>query len=77
MEGAARRFWLTVVPLLVGFSAGGLLVFAALFPDQLFPVESEAYVATAAVALVSLGILVWQLATPSGNASQSLDRPGR
>lgn len=75
MEGAARRFWMTVVPLLTGFSAVGLLVFAALFPDQLFAVESEAYVATAAVALVSLGLLVWQLATPNGDAGQSLDRP--
>jgi ABC-type Mn2+/Zn2+ transport system permease subunit len=77
MAGAARRFWLTVVPLLVGFSAVGLLVFAALFPNQLFPVESEAYIATAAAALVSLGLLVWQLATPNGSASESLDRPGR
>ena len=77
MEGAARQFWLTIVPVLVGFSAVGLLVFAALFPEALFAVESEAYIATAAVALVSLGLLVWQLATPNSDAGQSLDRPGR
>lgn len=74
---AARRFWLTILPVLVGFSAVGLLVFAALFPDQLFPVESEAYVVTAGLALVSLGLLVWQLATPNGDVGESLDRPGR
>jgi len=66
MSGALRQFWLTVVPLLVGFSAVGLLVLAALFPDQLFAVESAGYLATAAVALVSLGLLVWQLATGGG-----------
>ena len=60
-----RQFWLTVVPLLVGFSAVGLLVMAALFPEQLFAADSVDYVATAAVALVCLGLLVWQLASSS------------
>jgi len=68
-----RQFWLTVVPLLVGFSAVGLLVMAALFPEQLFAVDSVGYVATAAVALVCLGLLVWQLA--SGGAARDRFQP--
>lgn len=74
MEGVARRFWLTILPILVGFSAVGLLILAALFPDTLYEVGSVGYLATAAVALSSLGILVWQLATPSDNSPQRLDR---
>ncbi|MBX0322500.1 hypothetical protein EGH21_05600 [Halomicroarcula sp. F13] len=76
MDGMARRFWLTVVPLLAGFSAVGLLVFAALFPEHLYPVGSVGYVATAAVALVSLGLLVWQLAG-GGSSRDRFERPGR
>ena len=68
-----RQFRLTVVPLLVGFSAVGLLVMAALFPEQLFAVDSVGYVATAAVALVCLGLLVWQLT--SGGAARDRFQP--
>jgi hypothetical protein len=71
MTSVARQFWLTVVPLLVGFSAIGLLILGALFPEQLFAVDSVGYIATAAVALVSLGILVVQLA---GNSDSSRSR---
>ncbi|MBV0925605.1 hypothetical protein KTS45_15470 [Halomicroarcula limicola] len=74
MDGMARQFWLTVVPLLAGFSAVGLLVLAALFPDQLYEVGSTTYVATAAVALVSLGILVWQLAAGGGSSADRYER---
>jgi len=72
---ALRQFWLTVVPLLVGFSAVGLLVLAALFPEQLFAVGSVGYIATAAVALGSLGLLVWQLATGDGAARDRFQPP--
>jgi len=76
MSDVTRQFWLTVVPLLVGVSAVGLLVMAALFPNQLFAVDSTGYIATAGVALVSLGILVWQLA--AGNTTHSrFEPPGR
>ncbi|MBX0295906.1 hypothetical protein [Haloarcula nitratireducens] len=74
MDGMARQFWLTVVPLLVGFSAVGLLVLAALFPDQLYEVGSTTYIATAAVALVSLGVLVWQLAVGGGSSADRYER---
>jgi len=70
-----RQFWLTVVPLLVGFSAVGLLVLAALFPEQLFAVDSAGYIATAAVALVCLGLLVWQLATGNGSPRDRFQPP--
>jgi len=73
MSGVARQFWLTVVPLLAGFSAVGLLVLAALFPDQLFPIDSAGYIATAAVALLSLGLLVYQLA--GGDSTRSRFEP--
>jgi hypothetical protein len=75
MSGVARQFWLTVVPLLVGFSTGGVLVLAALFPERLFAVDSAGYIATAAVALVSLGLLVWQLAT--GRSARDRFQPPR
>lgn len=70
MSGVARQFWLTVVPLLAGFSAIGLLVLAALFPTQLFAVDSATYIATAAVALVCIGVLVWQLAADGSSRSR-------
>ncbi|MDS0260251.1 hypothetical protein NDI56_12680 [Haloarcula sp. S1CR25-12] len=75
MSGVLRQFWLTVVPLLVGFSAVGLLVLAALFPEQLFAVDSVGYIATAAVALGSLGLLVWQLATGGGSPRNRFQPP--
>ncbi|MFC7075048.1 hypothetical protein [Haloarcula halophila] len=75
MDSVARRFWLLVIPFLVGFSAVGLLVMGALFPDQLFEVGSTGYIATAAVALLSLGLLVWQLATSNTDSTERLDRP--
>ena len=75
MSGILRQFWLIVVPLLVGFSAAGLLVLAALFPEQLFAVDSAGYIATAAVALVSLGLLVWQLAAGGGSARDRFQPP--
>ncbi|WP_135303460.1 hypothetical protein [Haloarcula amylovorans] len=74
MDGMARQFWLTVAPLLVGFSAVGLLVLAALFPDQLYEVGSTTYIATAAVALVSLGLLVWQLAAGGRSNTDQYNR---
>lgn len=77
MSGVAQKFWFTIVPLLTGLAGVGLLVLAALFPAQLFAVDSVGYIATAAVALVSLGVVVWQLATPSGDGGQSADRPSR
>ncbi|WP_262179221.1 hypothetical protein [Haloarcula laminariae] len=73
--GVLRQFWLTVVPLLSGLAAVGLLVLAALFPDQLFAVGSAGYIATAAVALVCLGLLVWQLATGDGAARDRFQPP--
>lgn len=75
MSGVLRQFWLTVVPLLVGFSAVGLLVFAALFPAQLFAVDSVGYIATAAIALGCLGLLVWQLASGGGAARDRFQPP--
>ncbi len=75
MTGVARQFWLTVVPLLTGFSAIGLLVLGALFPDQLFAVDSVGYIVTAAVALVSLGVLVWQLASGRGSSQTRFEPP--
>jgi hypothetical protein len=75
MDGVARRFWLLVIPFLVGFSAVGLLVMGALFPDRLFEVGSTGYIATAAVALVALGTLVWRLATDNTDSTERLDRP--
>jgi len=71
MADAARRFWLTVLPGLTGLTAGGVLVLAALFPTHLFAVGSRGYLATAAVALVSLGVLVWQLSTSGGTTDSS------
>ncbi|QIO21361.1 hypothetical protein [Haloarcula sp. JP-L23] len=76
MDGMARRFWLTVLPLLTGFSAVGLLVLAALFPTHLYEVGGTGYIATAAVALLSLGLLVWQLAV-GGSSRDRFQRPGR
>ncbi|WP_254272750.1 hypothetical protein [Haloarcula marina] len=76
MDGIARQFWLTVLPLLVGFSAVGLLVLAALFPEQLYEVGSVGYIATAALALVSLGVLVWQLAAGGGSSRDRFQPPG-
>jgi hypothetical protein len=75
MTGIARQFWLTVVPLLTGFSAVGLLILGALFPDQLFAVDSVGYIATAAIALVSLGLLVWQLASGRGSGQTRFEPP--
>lgn len=75
MSGILRQFWLTVVPLLVGFSAVGLLVLAALFPEQLFAVDSAGYLATAAVALGCLGLLVWQLAAGGGSVGDRFQPP--
>jgi hypothetical protein len=77
MTGVARQFWLTVVPLLTGFSAVGLLVLAALFPEQLFPIDSVGYIATAALALVSLGILVFQLAAGGESSRSRFEPPGQ
>jgi hypothetical protein len=75
MTSVARQFWLTVVPLLAGFSAVGLLVLGALFPEQLFAVDSVGYIVTAAVALVSLGILVVQLAGDSESGRSRFEPP--
>ena len=75
--GVARQFWLFVVPLLIGFSAAGLLVFAALFPEQLFPIGSAGYVATGAVAVVSLGVLVWRTVAFDGVRLGGLDGSGK
>jgi hypothetical protein len=47
----------------------------ALFPEQIFEVGSAGYIATAAVALVSLGTLVWRLATDNTGPTDRLDRP--
>ena len=76
MTSVARQFWLTVVPLIAGFSAVGLLVLGALFPEQLFAVDSVGYLATAAVALVSLGLLVFQLAN-RGESRSRFEPPDR
>ncbi|WP_276273440.1 hypothetical protein [Haloarcula litorea] len=76
MSGLARQFWLTVVPVLVGFSAVGLLVLAAFFPDQLFAVGSRGYIATAAVALVSLSLVVWRLAVGARSGPDEMERLG-
>jgi len=48
---------------------------AALFPEQLFAVDSAGYIATAAIALVALGLLVWQLATGDGAARDRFQPP--
>ena len=77
MTSVARQFWLTVVPLLAGFSAVGLLILGALFPEQLFAVDSVGYIATAAVALVSLGILVFQLAGGGESSRSRFEPPDR
>ncbi|WP_336338402.1 hypothetical protein [Haloarcula brevis] len=76
MGSVARRFWLTVVPALTGLSTTGLLVLLALFPDRLFTLGTAGYVATAAVAFVSIGIVVWQLAVDT-DPKRSVERPGQ
>lgn len=60
MTGVAQKFWLVVIPSLTGFSSAGLLVLAALYSRKLFSISSAGYVATAAIALVSFGIIIWQ-----------------
>ncbi|WP_158598767.1 MULTISPECIES: hypothetical protein [unclassified Haloarcula] len=51
----------------------GLLIVLALFPDRLFTISTAGYIATAAVAFVSLGILVWQLS--SSEPQNAIERP--
>jgi hypothetical protein len=74
MASVAQKFWLMIVPSLTGVSATGLLILAALFPEQLFSVNSAGYIATAALALVSVGIVVWQLAVGGGTPG-TMERP--
>ncbi|RLM44090.1 hypothetical protein DVK00_13580 [Haloarcula sp. Atlit-47R] len=73
MGSVARQFWLMVVPSLTSLSTMGLLIVLALFPDRLFTISTAGYIATAAVAFVSLGILVWQLS--SSEPQNAIERP--
>ncbi|WP_147439908.1 hypothetical protein [Haloarcula sp. Atlit-7R] len=73
MGSVARQFWLIVVPSLTSLSTMGLLIVLALFPDRLFTISTAGYIATAAVAFVSLGILVWQLS--SSDPQNAIERP--
>jgi hypothetical protein len=66
MASVARKFWFTIAPSLAALSATGLLILAALFPEPLFAVGSTGYITTAAVALVSVGVVVWQLTVGIG-----------
>lgn len=77
MDQMARQFWLFVVPLLVGFSAVGLLILAFFFPQDIYEVGSVGYIATAGVAVVSLGILVWQSVAYEDHLVGGVDRPPR
>ncbi|MGB9951361.1 hypothetical protein ACOZ4F_03035 [Haloarcula marismortui] len=73
MGSVARQFWLMIVPSLTSLSTMGLLIVLALFPERLFTISTAGYIATAAVAFVSLGILVWQLS--SSEAQNAIERP--
>ncbi|AUG49311.1 hypothetical protein BVU17_17235 [Haloarcula taiwanensis] len=73
MGSVARQFWLMIVPSLTSLSTMGLLIVLALFPERLFTISTAGYIATAAVAFVSLGILVWQLS--SSEAQNAIGRP--
>jgi hypothetical protein len=74
MGSVARQFWFMVVPSVTGLSTMGLLILLALFPEQLFTISTAGYIATAAVAFVSIGILVWQLST-SSDVQNAIERP--
>ncbi|NLV04521.1 hypothetical protein [Haloarcula rubripromontorii] len=52
----------------------GLLILLALFPDRLFTISTAGYIVTAAIAFVSIGILVWQLSS-SSETQNAIDRP--
>jgi hypothetical protein len=77
MTGVARQFWLFVVPLLVGFSAVGLLALSFFFPGDLYAVGSTGYLLTAVVAVASLGIVVWQSAASERAMVGGIDEPDR
>ena len=74
MGSVARQFWLMVVPSVTGLSTMGLLILLALFPERLFTISAAGYIATAAIAFVSIGILVWQLST-SSDVRSAIERP--
>lgn len=75
--GVARQFWLFVVPLLVGFSAVGLLLMSFFFPGDLYAVGSTGYLLTAVVAVASLGIVVWQSVASQHTMVGGIDEPDR
>jgi hypothetical protein len=77
MTGVARQFWLFVVPLLVGFSAVGLLALSFFFPGDLYAVGSTGYLLTAVVAVAALGVVVWQSVASRQQMVGGIDDPDR
>lgn len=77
MTDIARQFWLFIIPLIVGFSAVGLLVLAFFFPGELYTVGSSGYLATAGVAMVALGVLVWHTVASEQRTVGGIDEPDR
>jgi len=77
MAGIARQFWLFVVPLLVGFSAVGLLAMSFFFPGDLYAVGSTGYLVTAIVAVAALGVVLWQSVASEGRTVGGIDEAER
>ncbi|ACV47151.1 MULTISPECIES: hypothetical protein [Halomicrobium] len=77
MAGAARQFWLFVIPFIVGFAAVGLLALSFFFPGELYTVDSTGYLLTAIVAVASLGIVVWQSVASERTVVGGIDEPER
>jgi len=77
MAGIARQFWLFVVPLLVGFSAAGLLAMSFFFPGDLYAVGSTGYLVTAIVAVAALGVVLWQSVASEGRTVGGIDEAER
>jgi hypothetical protein len=75
MAGIARQFWLFVIPLLVGFSAVGLLAMSFFFPGDLYAVGTTGYLVTAVVAVASLGIVLWQSVVSENRQIGGIDEP--
>ena len=77
MARIARQFWLFVVPLLVGFSAVGLLAMSFFFPGDLYAVGSTGYLVTAIVAVAALGVVLWQSVASEGRTVGGIDEAER
>ena len=74
MTSLVLKFWFVGLLSLSALSAVGLLVLAALFPDS-FPMGNSGYIVTATIALISVGILVWQLAVGFGDTLNQTKPP--